>query len=116
MPITSSGKAAAKPENEVLMDTGAGKYFIMNTLTGADISTRDAPTLKSVGGFVGGGAAAIACSYVYNLTAVRRDGSTVQLPPVRCDYCPTGIKELTLLQVWCARFCLCRRARLVVVT
>ena len=99
-PITSSGKAAAKPENEVLMDTGAGKYFIMNTLTGADISTRDAPTLKSVGGFVGGGAAAIACSYVYNLTAVRRDGSTVQLPPVRCDYCPTGKTNVFPLQTW----------------
>ena len=82
------------------MDTGAGKYFISMSLLGADLTTRGPPTLKSVGGFIGGGVAPIKESYVYSFDTLLKDGSRIKLPPFRSDYCPTAKTNVVPLQTW----------------
>ena len=87
--ITSGGAASANPEFEMLADTGGGKCYLMRTLHGADLASRGPAVFKSIGGFVGGGAAKCECSYEYHLDAIV-GGQRIQLPPTRYDYCPEG--------------------------
>ena len=98
--ITSQGKASTDPLKEFMWDTGAGSCFVMRSLNGADPATRGPPKVKSIGGFVGGGAAPVEASYLYSLTITSDDGKLVDLPPFRADHCPAGKTSVVPVQTY----------------